>query len=361
MLPLSAVIYSNPQCNVKLPQKPHSITVAVVFAVHPTDQFLHWKRSFDPSLAVWQCAPGQLIQGISKGTFEIQPFFLPLCAPSAATSPSPSSPSLRSFVNHLTTDNSPAMTFADYKPKLFRSSIRDKNDEIKRFIESLLDTASSDLEENVENIGNLAKYKSECRFIKKIVLAVSNMHKKQPPMTYSESVFNYTLLFPCLSATSSFLNDTNTVETYFTPGEEPLRAMVEQLTMINLKVDNRKSYKADGVIRSSKMNDLEVLLIETAGSFQSKDEYKISFDNIKGMFALLAMAKSIADYFSHASVETFGKLKLYYVQASDEYLRLWPIQYISNGICKYNREDKLKIRVDEPLQTAKELVDFFNA
>lgn len=142
------------------------------------------------------------------------------------------------------------------------------------------------------------------------------MHKKQPPMTHSESVFNYTLLYPCLSATSSFLNDAATFEPYFTPGEEPLQAMAEQLTIINAKVDNRKQYKADGIIRLSKLNDLEVLLLETAGSFQSKDERKISFDNIKGMFALLAMVKSIADYFSHASVDTFAKLKLYYVQAS---------------------------------------------
>lgn len=135
-------------------------------------------------------------------------------------------------------------------------------------------------------------------------------------MTCSESVFNYTLLFPCLSATSSFLNDASTLEPYFTPGEEPLRAMAEQLTMINSKTDSRKQYKADGVIRASKLNDLEVLLLETAGSFKCKDERKISFDNIKGMFALLAMAKSIADDFSHASVETFAQLKLYYVQAS---------------------------------------------
>ncbi|GAN09494.1 hypothetical protein MAM1_0271c09024 [Mucor ambiguus] len=102
MLPLSTVIYSDRQCNVKLPRKIHAMTVANVFAVHPTEQFLHWKRSFDPSLAIWQRAPRQLIQGISKGTFKLQPFFLPLCVPSAAASPSPPSPSLRPFVTHLT-------------------------------------------------------------------------------------------------------------------------------------------------------------------------------------------------------------------------------------------------------------------
>ncbi|KAL7310221.1 hypothetical protein PS15m_009745 [Mucor circinelloides] len=105
--------------------------------------------------------------------------------------------------------------------------------------------------------------------------------------------------------------------------------MAEKLSIINAKVDNRKKqYKADGIIRLSKLNDLEVvLLLETAGSFQiKKNEPK----------TLLC--------------------------ASDEYLRLWTIQHVNNGIHKYNREDKLKIKVDEePVQMAKELLDFFNA
>ncbi|GAN08132.1 hypothetical protein MAM1_0190d07639 [Mucor ambiguus] len=52
MLPLSTVIYSDPQSTVKLSRKVHSMTVADVFAVHLTEQYLHWKRCFDPSLAV---------------------------------------------------------------------------------------------------------------------------------------------------------------------------------------------------------------------------------------------------------------------------------------------------------------------
>jgi exonuclease III len=122
-LPLSTVIYSDPQSTVKLPRKVHSMTVADVFVVHPTEQYLHWKRSFDPSLAVWQRTPRQLIQGISKGTFKIQPFFLPLCVPSVPSSPSPSSPSLRPFVTHLTTTNNLAITSSTgYKSKSFRQA-----------------------------------------------------------------------------------------------------------------------------------------------------------------------------------------------------------------------------------------------
>lgn len=80
--------------------------------------------------------------------------------------------------------------------------------------------------------------------------------------------------------------------------------------------DHRKSHLTDAIIRLNKLCGLEVFLLETAGFFNHKDQRKISFDNVKGMFALLATVKSVADTFSFASVESFKKLKLYFVQAS---------------------------------------------
>lgn len=62
--------------------------------------------------------------------------------------------------------------------------------------------------------------------------------------------------------------------------------------------------------------DLEILWLEISGCFQNKDETKISFGNIKRMLALLAMIKTVADRFSYASVKSFQKLKLYFIQAS---------------------------------------------
>ncbi|PHZ09700.1 uncharacterized protein RHIMIDRAFT_240376 [Rhizopus microsporus ATCC 52813] len=52
------------------------------------------------------------------------------------------------------------------------------------------------------------------------------------------------------------------------------------------------------------------------------------------------MIKAVAGKFAYASVETFQKLKLYFVQASDEHIRLWSIQYAGNGIFNFNRENK---------------------
>jgi hypothetical protein len=42
------------------------------------------------------------------------------------------------------------------------------------------------------------------------------------------------------------------------------------------------------------MDNLEVLLEETAGSFGKEDDRKESFDKLKGMVALLAMLKTAA-------------------------------------------------------------------
>ncbi|KAI7876468.1 uncharacterized protein EV154DRAFT_540307 [Mucor mucedo] len=95
---------------------------------------------------------------------------------------------------------------------------------------------------------------------------------------------------------------------YFIPGEDELTAMTVQLRKMGFKVDKRRIYKADGIIRLAELEDLEVLILETAGAFNVEDHGKTAFDNSKGIFALLAMLKTIADHYKHAS--------LYFIQPS---------------------------------------------
>lgn len=101
---------------------------------------------------------------------------------------------------------------------------------------------------------------------------------------------------------------------FFLPGEEELAAMTAQLKTLKVKVDHRKVYKTDGIVRI--WNKLEVMLLETAGAFKKNDPCKIAFDNSKGMFGLLAMLKTIVDRYALASCESFKKLKLFYLQPS---------------------------------------------
>lgn len=148
---------------------------------------------------------------------------------------------------------------------------------------------------------------------------------------------------------------------YFVPGEEELKAMTSQLTIMGRKVDHRRRYKADGVIRLQSMDYLEILVLETAGSFAKKDDRKVAFDNAKGMFALLAMLKTIADRYRYGTVDTFQQLKLYFLQPSDKYIRLWSMQYFQNGIYYFVRESKVKVseEFNDKDKTLAELCNFF--
>lgn len=76
-------------------------------------------------------------------------------------------------------------------------------------------------------------------------------------------------------ATAEYLFKNTTCQPYFVPVEEPLKAMNTHLYNNNAKVDHRKSYNADAVIRFRDLFDLKVLLLETYGSFKNKSERKI--------------------------------------------------------------------------------------
>jgi hypothetical protein len=65
-------------------------------------------------------------------------------------------------------------------------------------------------------------------------------------------------------------------------GEPVLKSMSKQLKELGLQVDDKSQYKADGIIKLFKMKEIEVLFLETSGSFGNKDKVKINFDHHKG-------------------------------------------------------------------------------
>ncbi|CAO3615038.1 unnamed protein product [Mucor hiemalis] len=64
------------------------------------------------------------------------------------------------------------------------------------------------------------------------------------------------------------------------------------------------------------------------------------------MFALLAMLKTVADKYHFASVGEFENLKLYFVQPSDKFIRLWSMQYAKHGLYNFVREKKILVSED---------------
>ncbi|KAI8091240.1 uncharacterized protein B0P05DRAFT_462896 [Gilbertella persicaria] len=166
-----------------------------------------------------------------------------------------------------------------------------------------------------KQIGQSQSYDFGADMKEYIINVLNAVYMKRPSISRSEVVYNTIMIFPCLEAMLSLMKD-NDFEPYFVPGEDELEAMTKQLKKMGGKGDKRKIYKADGVIRLAQEDDLEILVLETAGAFGHDDHAKAAFDNSKGMFASLAMLKTIADKYKFASVTEFKKLRLYLVQPS---------------------------------------------
>ncbi|KAG1050841.1 hypothetical protein G6F43_006907 [Rhizopus delemar] len=191
--------------------------------------------------------------------------------------------------------------------------------DVKTYIRSLVAASEIDeFEKNIEDKALVEGQEQTCRCIKSICKVMAKVFLKRPSITRSEAIYNTNMVFPCFEAVISMMKK-NECTPYFVPGEDELEAMAAQLKKMGQKTDKRKIYKADGIIRLEAYKDLEVLILETAGAFGHEDHAKTAFDNSKGMFALLAMLKTIADRYKHASVEEFSKLKLYSVQPSGKW------------------------------------------
>lgn len=136
----------------------------------------------------------------------------------------------------------------------------------------------------------------------KVKTIINVIQKKKPSVTHSEAVYNDLFVFRLMRVLLDEF-DNHEMSPFFLPGEEELVAMTTQIKTLKVKVDHRLMYKADGIVRNK--NDLELMLLETAGAFKKNDPGKIAFDNSKGMFALQAMLKTIADKYTFATGDSF--------------------------------------------------------
>ncbi|CAO3614865.1 unnamed protein product [Mucor hiemalis] len=184
---------------------------------------------------------------------------------------------------------------------------------------------------------------------KKVKTLVEKIQKKKPSLSYSESVYNDLFVFRFMNILLEQF-EKHEAFPFFLPGEEELIAMSKQLQSFNLKLGDRKIYKADGIVRDR--NDLELMLLETTGSLGEEDPIKASLDNSKGMFALLSMLKTVADRYTFASCESFKKVKLLYLQASGCHIRLWQMKYKGNVCYEYARVAKAKISEEKEVGKA---------
>lgn len=133
----------------------------------------------------------------------------------------------------------------------------------------------------------------------------------------SEDAFNQLFVWPFLDVIgrSVTIHDCG-AETLL--GQPVLQSMIRQLKTVGLFIDEKNVYKSDGLVKLFGMKDQEILLLETSGRFTNHDKTKVNFDHHKGVFGLLSMLKCIADDYSFASVETFMKVKVFFLHAAGE-------------------------------------------
>ncbi|KAG2235991.1 hypothetical protein BDF21DRAFT_490048 [Thamnidium elegans] len=131
-------------------------------------------------------------------------------------------------------------------------------------------------------------------------LTHNNLNKSKKKYS-KRSTFNSLLIYPFLEAVT-IGTTLNQYGAEFKVDECALKSMSKQLKELKIEEDDKSQYKADGIIKLFKMKEIEVLLLETSGSFDHKDRIKINFEHHKGMFGSLAILKTIADEFNYASL-----------------------------------------------------------
>ncbi len=143
----------------------------------------------------------------------------------------------------------------------------------------------------------------------------SGIYSNDIPLENSESTFNCYLVYPFLKSVVNCLSD-NKHNCFSLPSEKLLSSMTKQLKLIQSHEDDWNCYKADGVYRLRKLNDLEILLVETSEEFKSTNKTKKAYDHHKGTFGMLSMLKFIADEFRYTSLSSFCKVKIFFLHAA---------------------------------------------
>ncbi|CAO3692118.1 unnamed protein product [Rhizopus stolonifer] len=166
-------------------------------------------------------------------------------------------------------------------------------------------------------------------FIENIFQAIYNFHTMFKDIHDGETELNNLFLFPLLKAVAlTVAAELGAVKTDFCYGEVCLEAMSTQLKALDMMVNGRYKYNADGLIRMYGYKNLEILLPETSSYSGCGDQSKSKFDQHKDFFGSLAMIKTIADEYQYASISTFKKVKIIFAHASDTAVYLWSMPSI---------------------------------
>lgn len=122
----------------------------------------------------------------------------------------------------------------------------------------------------------------------------------------------------------------------FYPGETRLQAINNEL--LRLGLSTKSYYNADGIVLDN-ASGFELCLLETSGPYGLMDEGRETTDHIKAAYGLLSMLHTVAHKFIHADIEVFKKLKVCFVHAHQNQVRLWTFSLVGRHLYALTRVD----------------------
>lgn len=164
-----------------------------------------------------------------------------------------------------------------------------------------------------------------------VFLSVTQILNKRDILSKQESVYNYRAVFRFFDAVVS----ANTSCT-FIPGETRLQAINNEFKRLDMTT--KSYYNADGIILDNDTG-LELCLLETSGPFGLINVSRETTDQVKAAYGLLAMLHTIAHQFVHADIQVFKKLKICFIHAAQDRIRLWSFCLIDKELYVLNRVD----------------------
>ncbi|KAG1332846.1 hypothetical protein G6F62_007045 [Rhizopus arrhizus] len=153
-------------------------------------------------------------------------------------------------------------------------------------------------------------------FLHQLLNQVHKSYASHVDYNSTEDAFNQLFIWPYLDVIAKSIK-VDGCDSDFVQGQPILESMTQQLKAVNLYVNDKDQYKSDGLVKLFGLNNLELVLLETSGCFINKDKQKVKFDHHKGVYGALAMLKCIVDDYSYASIETFTKVKVFFLHAAD--------------------------------------------
>ncbi|KAF7732777.1 hypothetical protein EC973_000050 [Apophysomyces ossiformis] len=265
-------------------------------------------------------------------------------------------------------DSLPDDLFQNLQTKLKENfqKVQDLSQSLRNYIDDVLDA------EDLQSMRQAVK--AECKsdsgdlleFVKGIFKICADIYEpSNPPLTTSETNWNFWAIWAPLKECASYLNKAGTSPICVIPGETQLHAMSRELA----KIDKHQSqlYYADGIIRLRDIKGPEVCILETSNAYNKADTTKIAFDHIKGMFGALAMLSQIADTYKFGTFEALSAVKVHFLHAHGTALRHWVLYSPKPSVylfCKLSRVEcpsDIESKADEMLPFLYFFMDFMDA